>query len=167
VLASPKESTEMPANLMTRRMALSLGLAAGAIMASPAFAEGDSGNPDEAKAMAIQAAQLIRDKGVDPAISEFEKKPGPYWDRDLYVFIFANDGTALFNANTPTLKGKKLIELKDASGFAIVKAFVALKEPGWVDYQWADPTTKKVRAKQSYIIPLGDLVVGVGAYKRT
>ncbi len=159
----------MPANLMTRRTALSLslGFAAGVTLISPAWADEDGGTPDEAKAMANRAAQLVRDKGVDAAISEFEKKPGPFWDRDLYVFIYANDGTAVFNANTPSLKGKKLIELKDPSGFAMIKAFVALKEPGWVEYQWADPATKKVRVKQSYIISVGDQVVCVGVYKRT
>ena len=161
----------MSAKIMTRRLGLTLGMGLGVVggmsLTWPAFADEEFGTPDEAIAMDNRAAQLVRDKGIDGAVPEFEKKPGPFWDRDLYVFIYGNDGTALFNANTPNLKGKKLIELKDAAGFAMIKAFVALKEPGWVEYQWADPATKKVRVKQSYIIPVGDMVVCVGVYKRT
>jgi cytochrome c len=36
---------------------------------------------------------------------------------------------------------------------------------GWVDYKWANPQTKKVEPKSSYMMKVGDVIVGVGIYK--
>lgn len=50
------------------------------------------------------------------------------------------------------------------------REIAAMKEPGWVDYRWQHPETKMVVAKSAYVIPVdtaqGEVLVGVGAYKR-
>jgi cytochrome c len=55
-----------------------------------AFA-GDSGTPDEAKAMAIRAGDLLKAEGPEKAFPEFEKGAA-FHDRDLYVMVYDQTG---------------------------------------------------------------------------
>ncbi len=67
--------------------------------------------------------------------------------------------------------GKNFLEVKDASGKEFSKEMVAAakspKSNGWVDYEWAHPTTKKVEDKTAFIQRVAgtELLVGVGFYR--
>jgi cytochrome c len=64
------------------------------------------------------------------------------------------EGTELFNAAFPQFEGKHLIDLKDKSGKAITRAFIAMVEKqgaGWVDYMWPKPGTDTPVKKWSYV----------------
>jgi signal transduction histidine kinase len=37
---------------------------------------------------------------------------------------------------------------------------------GWVEYSWYNPCSRKLEPKASYILRVGDFIVGVGAYKK-
>jgi cytochrome c len=130
-----------------------------------AWAEGKQGTRAETQALCEKAAALVKAEGAN-AFPKFQAKDGGFIDRDLYVFVL--DGKGLFTAHgaKPILVGKGSLEMKDANGFEFIKAFVAVKSKAWVGYRWPDPTDGgKVKDKDSYIIRVGDYVVGVGYYK--
>jgi cytochrome c len=126
---------------------------------------GDRGTPEEAKAMAIKAAALVQTDGLDKAKATFAQPEGAFHDRDLWVFIWNTEGTCVFSGATPSLMGKTLIDLKDADGTPMVRGFIAVKDAGWTHFKWMDPMTKKIAPKTAYIISVGDLRIGVGAYE--
>jgi signal transduction histidine kinase len=125
----------------------------------------DQATPEDAKAMAVKAADLLRSAGADKAFAAFDDKAGPWHDRDLYVTVIDAEGKTVAHGNNPGLIGKSAINLKDVDGKPFVREFLAIKDAGWVDYKWQDPMTKAVEAKTSYEIRVGDYLVGVGAYK--
>ena len=127
----------------------------------------DNGTADEAKAMAEKAVKLLEAEGKDKAFAAFNDAAGGFVDRDLYVFVLNMEGTVLSHGANKALIGKSLINLKDADGKAFVQDMVATGKAGsgWVDYKWANPTTKKVEAKSTHVKKSGDLIVAVGIYK--
>lgn len=147
------------------RRALLAGVAGSLLLARFARADDAHATPDEAKDMAEKAAALLREKGADAAFAEFGRNPGPFRDRDLYVFVFKRNGDCLFNAGSPALVGKNIIDMKDVTGYALIRDMTAVQGAKWIDYHWSNPTTKQIGAKTSYVIGLDDVVLGVGAYK--
>lgn len=142
-----------------------------AILMSLAFTLGqgarasDHATPDEAKAMAIKAADYLKQNGPEKAFAAFDAPGGAFHDRDLYVFVQNNSGVVQAHGTNAALIGKNLISMKDVDGKPFVKDIVDVKDTGWVDYKWLDPQTKLVEPKTSYIVRVGDYLVGVGAYK--
>jgi hypothetical protein len=127
-----------------------------------------NGTPDEAQAMVDKAVKLLAAEGSDKAFQAFDDPNGGFVDRDLYVFVINPEGVTVAHGANKALIGKSLLNLKDANGKAFIQEMLALgkdKGEGWVDYQWPNPTTKKVEPKSSYIKKVGDLIVGVGIYK--
>lgn len=149
---------------LSRRLAVT-ALILGSAATRGAWAGADRGTPEEAKAMAEKAAVVLQTEGFDRAITQFAAADGPFRDRDLYVYIWDIDGKCLFNAGTPALVGKVLIDMKDVDGTPIIRNLIAIKDRGWISYNWPNPTTHKVEPKGTYIIAVGDMRLGVGAYK--
>jgi len=144
---------------LTRRFVLLLP----ALLPVAAFAE-DSGTPEEAKAMAVRAAELLKSAGPDKAFPEFNTG-ADFHDRDLYVMVYDPTGKCVSHGANPVLIGKALIDLKDTDGKFIIKDLVAVEDTGWVDYKWPRPTTRKIEPKTTYVVRVGDYRIGVGAYK--
>jgi signal transduction histidine kinase len=134
------------------------------LLGAPAQA-GDRGTPEEAKAMAIKAAAYLKQAGPEQAFAAFDVKDSAWHDRDLWVFVWDTDGKCLFSGATPALTGKTLLDLNDADGTPMVRNFIAIKDAGWTDFKWMDPVTHQISAKTAYIIAVGDMRIGVGAYK--
>jgi cytochrome c len=136
---------------------------------SIAFSQGalasGQGSPDEAKAMALKAADYLKANGPEKSWTAFNAAGGAFHDRDLYVFAQDNDCNLLAHGANAALIGKKLCDLKDVDGKTFIKAFSEVKDQEWVDYKWQNPTTKAVEPKTTYVVRVGDYVVGVGAYK--
>ncbi len=133
------------------------------LFTATAFAD-DSGTPDEAKALAIRAGELLKSEGPDKAFPEFEKGAA-FHDRDLYVMVYDGTGKCVSHGANPALIGKTLIDLKDTDGTYLIKDLVAVQDTGWVDYKWPHPVTKKIEPKTTYVVRVGEYRVGVGAYK--
>ena len=133
---------------------------------SPAYAaDADKGGKEEAKAMCEKAAALMK-TDLTKAFAAFQDKNGEFFSKDLYVFVNDPKGVFLAHGTKPALVGKGGASMKDANGFEFVKAFLEVKDKGWVDYKWGDPTDgNKIKDKSSYIIRVGDNIVGVGYYK--
>lgn len=127
---------------------------------------GEFATMDEAKAMAERAAKHVQSAGVDTAAKDFMTPGGDWHDRDLYVFVFDKDGTTIAHGAKAALVGRNLTSLRDVDGKAFMQEFLAVQDTAWVDYKWQNPTTNKVDPKSSYIIRVGENIVGVGAYKQ-
>jgi cytochrome c len=121
--------------------------------------------PDEAKAMALKAADFLKVNGPEKAWAAFNAAGGEFHDRDLYVFAQDNDCDLLAHGANAVLIGKKLCDLKDVDGKAFIRAISDVKDQAWVDYKWLNVTTKTVEPKTAFVVRVGDYVVGVGAYK--
>jgi len=130
---------------------------------STAFA-GDRATPDEAKAMAEKAAAYLKENGPDKSCPTFHAKDGGFQDRDLYVTVQDSKGTMVCHGTTAALEGKSMVNLKDVDGKAFTTDILAIKDAGWVEFKWINPTTKAVEPKKVYEIRVGDYIVGAGAY---
>ena len=126
---------------------------------------GEAGTPDEAKAMALSAAAYLHDNGAGKAFPVFEEPGGPFHDRDLYVMVYDNGGTNVSHGANKALIGKNLLDLKDTDGVYVIRGIVGVQQEGWVDYKWPNPITKKLAPKTTYVVRVGEYLVGVGAYK--
>jgi cytochrome c len=133
------------------------------LLTAVAHAAGQA-TPDEAKAMAIKAAEYLKAVGPEKAFPEFSAKDGHWHDRDLYVIVQNNQGVMVEHSTNPGLVGRNVLDLKDPEGKPFNRETQAVKDAGWVNFKWQNPVTKTVEAKTQYIIRVGDYLVGVGAY---
>ena len=146
-----------------------LRLAAALIFApalwSASLAAGEA-TPDDAKAMAIKAADYLKANGPEKALPEFSAKDGPWHDRDLYVTVQDSKGVMVAHGTNAGLVGRSVLELKDVDGKPFNHEIQAVKDNAWVSYKWQNPVSKAVETKTQYTIRVGDYVLGVGAYVR-
>ncbi len=149
---------------MMRRYGVALLL--GGFLFTPLVYAAGQATPDEAKAMAIKAAEYLKSVGPEKAFAEFDAKDGPWHDRDLYVVVQDSNGVMLAHGTNPGLIGKSLIDLRDVDGKAFTREMVAIQDQGWVNFKWQNPLTRAVEAKTIYEIRVGDYLVGVGAYAK-
>jgi signal transduction histidine kinase len=136
---------------------------------SVAFAE-DHGTKEEAKTMADAAVAYIKKVGPEKACDDFMKDKATWTKKDLYVFVFDLEGLTKAHGANEKLVGKSLAGLKDQNGKEFIKAMIDVAKghgEGWVDYDWANPLSKKVEGKSSYVERVAgkDLFVGVGIYR--
>lgn len=139
---------------------LGFGLAFG----HTAMAAGQA-TPDEAKALALKAADFLKANGPEKSWTAFNSAGGDFHDRDLYVFAQDNSCNVMAHGASAALVGKNLCSLKDVDGKTFSKEISEVKDQAWVDYKWQNPTSKAVEPKTAYVVRVGDYVVGVGAYK--
>jgi cytochrome c len=148
------------------RQFLPLVLLGGWLMGLPGASAADQATPEDAKAMAIKAADYLKANGPAKALPEFSAKDGVWHDRDLYVTVQDSKGTMVAHGTNAGLVGRVVLELKDVDGKAFNHEIQAVTDSAWVDYKWQNPVSKAVETKTQYSIRVGDYVVGVGAYKQ-
>ena len=129
----------------------------------------ERGSKADARALAERAADFVRTQGAEAAWSAFEDPEGPFWDRDLYVFVTSMDCTFLSHGLNPSLKGGNIWNLKNPSGrYACrdISELMKAEGKGWTRYIFKDPLSGKLAWKDSYSIKVGDFIISVGAYDR-
>ncbi len=134
------------------------------LSAFPAFAA----PKDDAMALVAKAVAHVKDAGKDKALADFNDPKGGFVKGDLYVFAYTLEGVIIAHPMNPKLVGKDMTEVKDSDGKFFTKDFIATVKgagKGWVDYNWTNPTTKKIEAKSSFVAKAGDIFVGCGIYK--
>ena len=114
--------------------------------------------------MATKAADFVQKEGPDKAFAAFNAG-GDWRNGDLYVFVVDKTGTWRASAARPELVGKNDIYTADDNGKLFMKAIVAVDKNGWVDYKFKSPVDDQLHDKSSYIVRVGDFLVGAGAYK--
>jgi len=148
------------------KIVTALAIAAG--ISLPAWA-GDYATKDEAVAMVNKAVAFYKKEGAEKAFAEFDKKPGPFTDRDLYVLVYSTSGKVLAHGSNVKLVGKDLSDATDVDGKPYVKermALAAKQKTFWQDYKFVNPVTKKIEPKEAYCDVEGDAIICSGVYKQ-
>lgn len=120
---------------------------------------------EDAKAMALKAADFLRANGPEKAWTAFSTG-AEFHDRDLYVTVLDRDCTVKAHGASPILLGQRLCGMQDTDGKPFIWEMTNVIDRAWVDYKWQNPITKAVELKTTYVIRVGEYIVGVGAYKR-
>jgi signal transduction histidine kinase len=121
----------------------------------------------EAQAMVKKAIEYYKKHGREKAIAEFNKNPGTFVDRDLYVTLYTPNADALAHIN-PKMVGKNMMELRDGNGkYHIKERMEAAKvaNSGWQDFTFFNPVSKKIEPKRMYWEKHDGLIFACGAYK--
>ena len=142
-------------------------LAQTAAPAAPAAAKASYGTTAEAEAMVKKAIAFYKKNGKEKSLAEFQKNPGPFVDRDLYVTVYTLDGTALSHIN-PKMVGKNMMDLRDADGKYHIKERLEAAQKGtsgWQDFKFFNPQTKVIEPKRMYWEKNDNIVFAAGAYK--
>lgn len=132
-----------------------------------AVAATDRATLPEAEAMVKKAVAFYQKNGKDKAIAEFQKQPGAFVDRDLYVTVYNLQGDALSHIN-PKMVGKNMLDLRDPDGKYHIKERMeaaAKGSNGWQDFKFFNPVSKKIEPKKMYWEKHDNLVFACGAYK--
>lgn len=153
---------------MTYKFNLALSLALSALMGT-AFAADGGATKDDAVAMVKKGVAAIKSGGADKVYAEISDKANTGWHHeDLYLTVYALDGTVKAHGANAKMIGKNLIELKDIDGKAFVKERMDLAKTHanfWQDYKFTNPETKKIEPKSMYCEKLDETVVCGGIYK--
>jgi signal transduction histidine kinase len=137
-------------------------------LAGTAFAA-ERGSAKEAVALVNKAVAYYQANGKEAAFKAFNQKPGPFVDRDLYIFVIDWNGVILAHGANKGMINKPTGDLRDSDGKLFMREMVKTaqtKGTGWVDYKWTNPVLKKVENKSSYVQRVGDLLIGCGIYKQ-
>ena len=127
---------------------------------------------DAARALAERAAGFLAASGPDTAFAHFMNPQGGFVAGDLYVFVFDLEGRLRASGGWPETVGARLGIRNggdDGTGSGIYTRMRRLAldaGKGWIEYSWYNPCTRKMEPKASYILRVGDFIVGVGAYKK-
>lgn len=120
---------------------------------------------EEAKAMAIKAAEYLKAHGPKKSFAAFNDPNGDFRDRDLYIFVFNEQGNYEVHAVKQHMKDRSVLPLKDVMGSPFGKDIMAVKDTGWVHYKYPDPINMDIiKDKKSYILKVGRYTLGSGCY---
>lgn len=153
---------------MKTKLALMLSLALSVGAFSVQAAEGGA-TKDDAVTMVKKGVAYVKSAGKDKAYADIsDKANAEFHHQDLYLTVYALDGTVKAHGANAKMIGKNLIELKDIDGKAFVKERVDMAKTNatfWQDYKFTNPETKKIEPKSMYCEKLEDTVVCGGIYK--
>ncbi len=152
---------------MKRMLAMLGALLATTCVVGIASAAAKAGTEVEAQAMVKKAVAFYEKNGREKAFTEFQKSPGPFVDRDLYITVYDFQGNALSHINTKMV-GKNMMELRDPDGVYLIRDRLdaAKKAPsGWQEYKFFNPVSKKIEPKRMYWERHDGLLFACGVYK--
>jgi signal transduction histidine kinase len=138
------------------------------LVVSLAYAQGQFGTAEEAKALMEKAVTYLKVNGKDKAFEAFNNKKGDFVNKDLYIFILDLNGKILSHGANEKLIGRDMMATKDKTGQLFIKKMVDLaneKGKGEVEYYWDNPVTKQVALKVSILEKVDDVIVACGYYK--
>ena len=153
---------------MNSKLLLVAALVCGTALAKPPAPAASRATPQEAEAMVQKAVALIKANPHERAFAEISDPKGEYVDRDLYVVVYRNDGTALAHGFNRKMIGKNMIEMRDADGKEYWRErieWAKTKASFWQDLKYVDPLTRKIEPKSTYCERLDDMLVCGGIYK--
>lgn len=144
-------------------------LAAFGLAVLAALPAGASGGPEEIRAIAIKAANLLAEKGVEGAKPAFYAN-GEFKHGEIYVNVIDQQGVWLIYPPRPSAEGRSVLDVKDVDGKFLVKEILSLansRGEGWVEYRWLNPVTNQIQLKVTYVktVPSRNVIAYVGIYK--
>jgi len=146
-----------------------LGFAAGLLPASRPLWAGDKPTQDDARRIALKAAALVKDKGLDAARSAFDTD-GEFKFGEIYVNVISDKGVRLIYPPAPAGENVDALDAQDVDGKYLVKDIIDLaktKGEGWTQYRWTNPQTRKIAEKKTFVkdVPERGVIVYVGVYE--
>jgi len=133
-----------------------------------ALVSGAVASQKDAKALVEKAAAFVKANGKDATLKEINLAKGQFDKGELYVFAYDMSGKIIAHPKNPKLIGKDLLNVPDPDGKLFRKEIVDVaktKGTGWVDYRYTNPETKKIEAKTTYVVKVGDVILCCGTYK--
>jgi hypothetical protein len=125
----------------------------------PAAATAQFGTPEEAQAMLQKAVDHYNSVGRTQALSDFNHRVAPFFDRDLYVACIDSNLVISANGGFPNLVGTTTEPLSRAAWDA-----ATTNKIDSVNYSYTDPANGNTLPKTFYYEKVGSDVCGVGAY---
>lgn len=131
---------------------------------------GGKATESECIAKVKEAAQWVKDKGLEETLKEINNPKGVFVWKDTYVFaVDLRKKTILAHPVKPKLIGKNLVGIKDINGKMFFAEFIKTansKGEGWVEYMWPKPGEKKPSPKKTYVyrVPGTEVVMAAGVY---
>ncbi|QGZ39767.1 single cache domain-containing protein [Pseudoduganella flava] len=123
----------------------------------------------DAIAMAEKGAAFMKAHGKEAMMKKLAEKDPEFVQGELYVDMRdINTGIVLAHPINPSIVGKNLTDVPDASGKVYRREIIQLaasKGKGWVDYMYKNPVSGKIEPKTTYILRVGDVVLEAGIYK--
>lgn len=128
------------------------------------------GEPTKQDAVAIveKAVALSKASGKAKALEAVNTTNGDFHKGELYVLAYDFSGTIVAHPVNAKLVGKNMFDVPDTDGKYFRRDIVELaktKKGGWVDYKYKNPTSGKIEAKTTYVLPAGDVIFAAGIYK--
>ena len=158
-------------SLQRRHLLCTAGILCATALATlaPAALASERGTREEAKTLSDAVTAHIKKVGIEQAAKDLASDRAKWTHKDLFPFVQEFSGVMRYHLNEKMI-GKNFLEVKDASGKEFAREMVTVAKgakPGWVDYEWAHPVTKKVEDKSAYIQRVAgtELLVGVGFYR--
>ncbi len=126
------------------------------------------GTADEAYDMVMRARKIFERQGFTAARAAIHDQNGEFRDRDLYVFAFDRARMFEIYGADPAKAGHTTVDdLPGLDGEHLYRAGWEAAERGgdWIEYNVRNPVSGAIEPKISYIVGVGDYVVGCGVYK--
>lgn len=158
---------------MLKKISISIMLVVFAFAATAMAADDLAAKIKLYKTKVDAAAKIVETKGIDDAEKLLTDAKGEHFfdNGQGYTFVLDTTGFMLIH---PTLKGKKVLELKDVTGYPIIKSLIemAVKNgSGWIEYKWAKPgqvlSSPKVTYTKLVVKDGKKFVCGAGVYDIT
>lgn len=118
-----------------------------------------------------QAAEMVKEKGLEETLAVIMDTNGPFVWKDTYVFCIDIEKKAnIAHPITPKLIGKNLMHVKDTGGKLFFAEFINTateKGSGWVEYMWPKPGEKTPSKKLTYVykVPGESVFMAAGIYE--
>ena len=145
---------------------IALGLLVGAGTANAA--DEARVTPKEAEAMVKKGVALIKASPLEKELAEITNNKAAWVDRELYLVVYALDGTALAHGTSPKMVGKNMSDLRDADGKEHIKERLETAKTQssfWQEYRTLNRENKKIEPKSMYCERANDVIVCGGIYK--
>jgi biotin operon repressor len=125
------------------------------------------GTAEEAMHLVERAMDHRQRSGRDAFVRELTEPAKGFHDRDMYVFALDRQGVYRAFGGKPEKVGSRVQDIAGVDGQALLENIVtqAEMEPGWVEYDIANPVTGAIQGKMSYVVKVDDLYLGCGVYK--
>jgi cytochrome c len=153
---------------MNKTTAWTLTLLLGSFAGLSLAADGGA-TKDDAVSMVKKGVAYIKANPHEKAYADISDKANTsFHHQDLYLVVYALDGTVKAHGANAKMVGKNLIDLKDIDGKPFVKERVDMAKTQasfWQDYKFTNPENKKIEPKSMYCEKLDDTVVCGGIYK--
>ena len=125
------------------------------------------GSAEEAVGLVQRAVAHRQHTSKDAYLRDLTDATKGFFDRDMYVFVLDDNGRYVAFGGNPAKVGTRLQDIAGIDGQGLLDSIIgqAEYEPGWVEYDIANPTTGKVQSKMSFVQKVDALYVGCGVYK--